>query len=146
MTTRVRRAAVGSRGNGQRVAFWRTVLDVSDPREVTPATPPAPRRRAPRGRRGTVHTAAPRCELCRRPFKQRGDLLRHVRVTHLGERNYHCSVCGSSFGRRSVLNKHQKRHQRDSAARRVAAATAAAMLPTPGLAAAAEIIALMRTS
>lgn len=40
--------------------------------------------------------------------------MRHIRVTHLGERKYHCEICGSNFGRRSILNRHRKRHQRET--------------------------------
>lgn len=129
--------------NWQRAAFWSTVLNVPDPRHIVPVTPP----RLPRRRNATL-----RCELCRSSFGQRGDLMRHVRVTHLGERNYHCAICGSSFGRRSVLNKHQKRHQREISAHRAATAAAAAAaaigpgLHPPHTTAASDIVAFIRST
>ena len=41
---------------------------------------------------------------------------------HLGERPYHCQVCGKSYGLLSVLQKHQKFHERKGDATRIVTA------------------------
>ncbi|CDF38089.1 unnamed protein product [Chondrus crispus] len=47
-----------------------------------------------------------KCRTCESRFKNRGDLLRHVKVVHEGKRMYLCETCGKSFGHSGHLNRH----------------------------------------
>jgi len=42
-------------------------------------------------------------------FKQRTHLNNHM-VTHTGEKDFECAVCGKAFGRKTALNKHMRSH------------------------------------
>lgn len=46
------------------------------------------------------------CTRCAKRFKNRGDLLRHVKVVHEGKRIYICETCGKDFGHSGHLNRH----------------------------------------
>lgn len=49
------------------------------------------------------------CDVCEKTFSRRHNLERHVRVQHLGERNYVCMVCKKTFGSISNLKLHVSR-------------------------------------
>nr|XP_053639660.1 zinc finger and BTB domain-containing protein 17-like isoform X1 [Cherax quadricarinatus] len=46
------------------------------------------------------------CEICGSTFRQRSNLLTHIKATHLQEKNYHCQVCQKSFVRKRLLVYH----------------------------------------
>lgn len=46
------------------------------------------------------------CTLCSSRFKMRGDLQRHVKIVHEGQKSYTCTTCGKSFGHSGHLNRH----------------------------------------
>ena len=41
-----------------------------------------------------------------------GNVRRHIRVVHNGERNYQCSQCGRKFQQRSSLKTHTRTHEK----------------------------------
>lgn len=51
------------------------------------------------------------CLYCEWQFKTNYELKRHM-VKHTGERNFHCSICGSSFSRSKALTSHMRIHQK----------------------------------
>ena len=47
-----------------------------------------------------------KCTICEARFKNRGDLLHHVKVLHEGKCIYVFKTCGKSFGHSGHLNRH----------------------------------------
>ena len=47
------------------------------------------------------------CDLCKKAFAQRSDLVKHKRI-HTGEKPYPCSICGLAYASSSSLNLHSK--------------------------------------
>lgn len=50
------------------------------------------------------------CEQCGTAFKKNSNLVKHMKLVHLGERNFPCPEpgCGRLFGQKSNLNSHIK--------------------------------------
>lgn len=50
------------------------------------------------------------CEQCGTAFKKNSNLAKHMKLVHLGERNFLCTEpgCGRLFGQKSNLNSHVK--------------------------------------
>lgn len=50
------------------------------------------------------------CEQCGTAFKKNSNLAKHMKLVHLGERNFPCTEpgCGRLFGQKSNLNSHVK--------------------------------------
>nr|XP_045593393.1 zinc finger protein 37-like [Procambarus clarkii] len=46
------------------------------------------------------------CEICGSTFRQRSNLLTHIKATHLQQKNYHCQMCQKSFVRKRLLVYH----------------------------------------
>lgn len=46
------------------------------------------------------------CEICGSTFRQRSNLLTHIKATHYHEKNYHCQLCQRSFVRKRLLEYH----------------------------------------
>ncbi|KAG7171727.1 Zinc finger protein 26-like 12 [Homarus americanus] len=46
------------------------------------------------------------CEICGSTFRQRSNLLTHIKATHYQEKNYHCQMCQKSFVRKRLLVYH----------------------------------------
>ena len=44
------------------------------------------------------------CDICKKKFTQKGDLVRHFRI-HLGEKPYGCAECGKWYTQSSGRNK-----------------------------------------
>jgi len=64
-------------------------------------------------RQGRKHTtavwvggASESCPACRKMFRRRSDLKRHVRCVHERDRPFSCEYCAMRFGLRSNLKKH----------------------------------------
>jgi len=51
-----------------------------------------------------------RCDLCPHSFRLKGDLSKHKKNVHLGERNHVCPQCFDRFTEKGNLNKHKKRY------------------------------------
>jgi hypothetical protein len=50
-----------------------------------------------------------RCEQCPGRYYSRGELAKHVRLSHEGAKDHRCLVCGREFGGRAILRRHIKR-------------------------------------
>ena len=50
-----------------------------------------------------------RC-ICSKQFGYKNGLIRHVRLTHVGEKPYQCSICNRRFGYKHILTEHQNLH------------------------------------
>lgn len=50
------------------------------------------------------------CTLCNKQFGYKNGLIRHVRLTHVGEKPYQCSICNRRFGYKHILMEHQNLH------------------------------------
>lgn len=50
------------------------------------------------------------CDQCGTAFKKNSNLVKHMKLVHLGERNFACQEpgCGRLFGQKSNLNSHVK--------------------------------------
>lgn len=51
-----------------------------------------------------------KCDICGRKYFTNGDLDRHKRVVHEGERPFPCDVCGFAFAKRNHLVRHMRIH------------------------------------
>ena len=51
-----------------------------------------------------------RCRLCGKLFGYKNGLMRHVRLTHMGEKPYECNICRRRFGYKHILMEHQNLH------------------------------------
>ena len=52
------------------------------------------------------------CKLCLKTFKSPYFLVDHIKRDHEGRKDHNCHICGKEFGRRTVLQKHIKRHKK----------------------------------
>ncbi|CAH1772684.1 unnamed protein product [Owenia fusiformis] len=50
------------------------------------------------------------CTLCNKRFGYKNGLIRHVRLTHVGEKPYVCNICNRRFGYKHILMEHQNLH------------------------------------
>jgi hypothetical protein len=50
------------------------------------------------------------CTLCSKQFGYKNGLIRHVRLTHVGEKPYQCNICNRRFGYKHILMEHQNLH------------------------------------
>jgi len=50
------------------------------------------------------------CPVCSRAFKQKRDMLRHVRIVHNKDKPYICNVCGKASSTSSNLKRHYLVH------------------------------------
>ncbi len=50
------------------------------------------------------------CTLCHKQFGYKNGLIRHVRLTHVGEKPYQCNICQRRFGYKHILMEHQNLH------------------------------------
>ena len=50
------------------------------------------------------------CPTCGTGFKYQRNMIRHIALVHNRERRFTCDVCGKSFGTRSVLKIHYRKH------------------------------------
>ena len=50
------------------------------------------------------------CTLCHKTFGYKNGLIRHVRLTHAGEKPYQCNICNRRFGYKHILMEHQNLH------------------------------------
>ena len=50
------------------------------------------------------------CSLCKKKFNYKNGLIRHVRLTHVGEKPYQCNICNRRFGYKHILMEHQNLH------------------------------------
>ncbi|ESN91703.1 hypothetical protein HELRODRAFT_70542, partial [Helobdella robusta] len=50
------------------------------------------------------------CTLCQKQFGYKNGLIRHVRLTHVGEKPYQCNICNRRFGYKHILMEHQNLH------------------------------------
>ena len=50
------------------------------------------------------------CTLCGKKFGYKNGLIRHVRLTHVGEKPYQCNICQRRFGYKHILMEHQNLH------------------------------------
>lgn len=50
------------------------------------------------------------CTLCNKQFGYKNGLIRHVRLTHVGEKPYQCTICNRRFGYKHILMEHQNLH------------------------------------
>lgn len=50
------------------------------------------------------------CTLCNKQFGYKNGLIRHVRLTHVGEKPYQCNICNRRFGYKHILMEHQNLH------------------------------------
>jgi len=50
------------------------------------------------------------CTLCSKQFGYKNGLIRHVRLTHVGEKPYQCTICNRRFGYKHILMEHQNLH------------------------------------
>uniref|UniRef100_UPI00358F704E zinc finger and BTB domain-containing protein 41-like isoform X2 n=1 Tax=Myxine glutinosa TaxID=7769 RepID=UPI00358F704E len=53
------------------------------------------------------------CHICGRSFNDSGNLRRHVRCTHGGDRRWICPVCGKAMRERTTLTEHLRIHSGD---------------------------------
>ena len=53
-----------------------------------------------------------KCEYCGKRFPNNGNVRRHIRTVHNGERNYQCSQCERKFQQKSSLERHTGSHER----------------------------------
>jgi len=58
------------------------------------------------GSRGGVFV----CTLCNKKFGYKNGLIRHIRLTHVGEKPYQCNICQRRFGYKHILMEHQNLH------------------------------------
>jgi len=57
-----------------------------------------------------THNGTFQCTLCSKQFGYKNGLIRHVRLTHVGEKPYQCSICNRRFGYKHILMEHQNLH------------------------------------
>lgn len=83
------------------------------PQPITPP-PPAPQISAAELSLLTDVTANKngtfQCTLCHKQFGYKNGLIRHVRLTHVGEKPYQCNICNRRFGYKHILMEHQNLH------------------------------------
>ena len=54
------------------------------------------------------------CEMCHKHFSGKNNLSKHIRILHLGVKNFHCQICEISFGTSNELKSHvRKKHPKD---------------------------------
>ena len=54
------------------------------------------------------------CEMCHKHFGGKHSLRKHIRILHLGVKNFHCQICEISFGTSNELKSHvRKKHPKD---------------------------------
>ena len=57
------------------------------------------------------------CEKCYKYFSAKRSLSKHIRVFHLGVKNFLCQICEISFGQNHELKSHvMKKHSKDGEA------------------------------
>mmetsp|Transcript_13951 Transcript_13951/g.23812 ORF Transcript_13951/g.23812 Transcript_13951/m.23812 type:complete len:605 (+) Transcript_13951:387-2201(+) len=54
------------------------------------------------------HDTRCECKLCGSSFTRKYDLKRHIKTSHLDQRDYACEACGRKFKRQQHLNVHEK--------------------------------------
>lgn len=102
--------------SSSRSGYWSTVLDTAPSRRYSDSIPPTP---ATPSSSSSQHLApdpvAPldkpyACDTCGTAFKKNSNLVKHIKLVHLGERNFACPEegCGRLFGQKSNLNSHIK--------------------------------------
>ncbi|CAI9742652.1 XP_014783180.1PREDICTED: uncharacterized protein LOC106878473 [Octopus vulgaris] len=52
------------------------------------------------------------CDICKKIFSQKGNLIRHNRI-HTGAKPHHCDICGKSFSRYEHVTTHKRIHTGD---------------------------------
>ncbi|XP_029640425.1 zinc finger protein 479-like [Octopus sinensis] len=50
------------------------------------------------------------CDICNKPFSQKGGNLTKHKYIHIGEKPYHCDICGKSFFQRVHVTSHKRTH------------------------------------
>lgn len=111
--------------------YWRTVLEHHDPENAqlygprqpmsafsSPRECPACKREfsSTRAFEDHIRLCSPQtekpyaCDECGTAFKKNSNLVKHMKLVHLGERNFQCTEpnCGRLFGQKSNLNSHIK--------------------------------------
>ncbi|XP_071478329.1 uncharacterized protein [Diadema antillarum] len=64
------------------------------------------------GKRSSKQARRHMCALCKKRFKRKEHLVRHIRI-HTGEKLYHCNFCGKAFADRNhFFSKHLPTHTR----------------------------------
>ena len=58
----------------------------------------------------TTRKSSFQCSLCSKTFGYKNGLIRHVRLTHVGEKPYQCNICQRRFGYKHILMEHQNLH------------------------------------
>lgn len=78
---------------------------------INASQPPHPSVTSPISKPGGASSDKPFvCETCGTAFKKNSNLAKHMKLVHLGERNFACPEpgCGRLFGQKSNLNSHIK--------------------------------------
>ncbi|CAG9804863.1 unnamed protein product [Chironomus riparius] len=50
------------------------------------------------------------CDQCEKKYTQKVQLKKHIEIVHMNRRDFNCTICGASFGTKSVLKMHMLSH------------------------------------
>lgn len=106
----------GATPSSSRSGYWSTVLDGVPTRRNTESVPhasttPSSSSSQHQGYNPPASSDKPYpCDRCGTAFKKNSNLVKHIKLVHLGERNFPCTEegCGRLFGQKSNLNSHIK--------------------------------------